>query len=61
VLLVQAAVEAVTHDRAYGWGPHIEGKLWVEVTPGTHQTLFLPQHVDALARVVAPYLDRADQ
>ncbi|MEO5842681.1 MAG: SDR family NAD(P)-dependent oxidoreductase [Acidimicrobiales bacterium] len=61
VLLVKAAVEAYTRDRTYGWADHIDGDLSIEVTPGTHQTLFMPQHVEALARAVAPHLDRADR
>ena len=61
VLLVKAAVEAYTRDRTYGWAAHIDGVLSLEVTPGTHQTLFMPEHVDALARAVAPHLDRADR
>ena len=61
VLLVKAAVEAYTRDRTYGWADHIDGVLSVEVTPGTHQTLFMPQCVEALARAVAPHLDRADR
>ena len=61
VLLVKAAVEAYVRDRTYGWASHVDGVLSVEVTPGTHQTLFLPKNVDALARVVAPHLDLADR
>jgi thioesterase domain-containing protein len=61
VLLVKAVVEAYTRDRTYGWAAHVDGELSLEVTPGTHQTLFMPQHVEALARAVAPHLDRADR
>jgi thioesterase domain-containing protein/acyl carrier protein len=61
VLLVKAAVEAATRDRTYGWARHIDGDLQLEITPGTHQTLFMPQNVEALAAAVAPHLDRADR
>ena len=61
VLLVKAAAEAYTRERTYGWGDHVDGVLSVEVTPGTHQTLFMPQYVEALAHTVAPHLDRADR
>jgi malonyl CoA-acyl carrier protein transacylase len=61
VLLVKAAAEAYTRDRTYGWADHIDGELTLEVAPGTHQTLFMPHHVEALARAVAPHLDRADR
>jgi len=61
VLLVKASVEAYTRDRTYGWANHIDGVLHIEITPGTHQTLFMPKNVEALARVVAPHLDRADR
>ena len=61
VLLVKAAVEAPTRDRTYGWAKHVRGRFSLEVTPGTHQTLFMPEHVEALARAVAPHLDRADR
>jgi acyl transferase domain-containing protein/thioesterase domain-containing protein/acyl carrier protein len=61
VLLVKAQIEAYTRNKSYGWARHIDGDLSIEITPGTHQSLFMPQHVEALARVVAPYLDRADR
>jgi hypothetical protein len=61
VLLVKAQIEAYTRSKSYGWARHIDGDLSIEITPGTHQSLFMPQHVEALARVVAPYLDRADR
>ena len=61
VLLVKAAIEAYMRDKTYRWAPHIDGKLSLEITPGTHQTLFLPHHVQALANAVAPHLDRADR
>jgi thioesterase domain-containing protein len=61
VLLVKAAAEAYTRDKTYQWARHIDGELNVEITPGTHQTLFMPQHVEALAKAVAPHLDRADR
>jgi thioesterase domain-containing protein len=60
VLLVKAAAESVTRNKSYGWSRHIEGELRLEITPGTHQTLFMPRNVEALARAVAPHLDRAD-
>ena len=61
VLLIKAQIEAYTRHKSYGWAKHVDGTLHIEITPGTHQSLFLPHNVEALARVVAPHLDRADQ
>jgi iturin family lipopeptide synthetase A len=59
ITLVRVMEGGESNDPTLGWGRLAEGGVSILWTPGDHGTLFLPQHIEVLAKLMTECLDAA--
>jgi thioesterase domain-containing protein/NAD(P)-dependent dehydrogenase (short-subunit alcohol dehydrogenase family)/acyl carrier protein len=59
-LLVKAKVDLAVQTSTYGWDSYIEGRLDTITVTGSHQSMFMSEHVGELAAAVESYLVLSD-